>query len=153
LDQRIADYINANRARYTREAITAQLEQAGHDREAIDAAWNEVAKVGSAEGEGRNLGLYVWIVYWLGGSAIAAITIFAAIGSGGGSGFTAFGIGWLVAYLALTYLPARALARARPTGMAGFLAVVVVSPLVVVLIGGGICLGTVMVFIAGLGWK
>jgi hypothetical protein len=150
LDQVIADYINANRARYTREAITAQLEQAGHDRAAIDAAWNEIAEE-SAQGEGRNLGLYVWIVYWLGGAAIAAITVVAAIDSAGGFGFTGFGIGWLVAYLALTYLPARGLARARPTGVAGLLAVVVVAPLLVVLIGGGICIGTVFTILAGSG--
>jgi hypothetical protein len=35
----IDEYIRANRDRYTREAITGQLLEAGHDRAAVDAAW------------------------------------------------------------------------------------------------------------------
>jgi hypothetical protein len=38
-DRRIADYISANRARYTREAITQQLLDSGYERAAIDATW------------------------------------------------------------------------------------------------------------------
>jgi hypothetical protein len=39
-DQRIADYIRANREQYTREAITQRLMEAGYTREAIDATWS-----------------------------------------------------------------------------------------------------------------
>jgi hypothetical protein len=39
MDPRIEEYIRANRRKYTREAITKQLEEAGHDRAAIDATW------------------------------------------------------------------------------------------------------------------
>ena len=38
-DRRIADYIAANRRRYTREAITQQLLDAGYSQESIDATW------------------------------------------------------------------------------------------------------------------
>lgn len=39
MDPRIADYIRANRARYTREAIRQQLIDAGHDPAEIDRTW------------------------------------------------------------------------------------------------------------------
>ncbi|MGH2462655.1 MAG: hypothetical protein ACRDFZ_03390 [Candidatus Limnocylindria bacterium] len=35
----LIEYINANRARYTREAIADQLMAAGHDRETVAKAW------------------------------------------------------------------------------------------------------------------
>jgi hypothetical protein len=149
MDEGLLGYIRANRDRYTREAITSQLVAAGHDRASIDAAWEQVATARPAGGsEGRNLGNYVWAIYWLGAGIIAAITVISMLGSGGGPGFIGFGIGWLVAYLFLAYWPARAFARARPMGAGGMLAVVVGVPLVVVLIGGGICLGTVLVIVS-----
>jgi hypothetical protein len=152
MDQRIGDYIRSNRDRYNRDGITQQLEAAGYERPAIDAAWERIATEEPQGGaEGHDLALYVWILYWLGAGIILAITIIALIGSGGGPGFTGFGIGWLVAYLLLTYLPARVLARARPTGTAGAVAVVVAVPLLVLLIGGGICFGTIAIFVAGMG--
>ncbi|HEX7196630.1 MAG TPA: hypothetical protein VF364_07320, partial [Candidatus Limnocylindria bacterium] len=39
MDPKIADFIRANRRTYTREAITQQLLDAGHERAAIDATW------------------------------------------------------------------------------------------------------------------
>jgi hypothetical protein len=39
MDPRIADYIRANRARYTRDAIRRQLLAAGHDPAEIDRTW------------------------------------------------------------------------------------------------------------------
>lgn len=39
MDPRIADFIRANRKRYTREAIRQQLVEAGHDPAEIDATW------------------------------------------------------------------------------------------------------------------
>jgi hypothetical protein len=38
-DRRIADYISANRGKFTREAITQQLRDAGYEQAAIDATW------------------------------------------------------------------------------------------------------------------
>lgn len=152
MDPRIADYIRSNRGRYTREGMTQQLEQAGYGRAAIEAAWEQLAAEGSSNVAGaKDLTMYVWILYWLGAAIIAAITIIAMVGSGGSAGFTSFGIGWLIAYLLLMYLPARALARARPTGTAGAVGLIVAVPLLVLLIGGGICFGTIAIFVAGLG--
>lgn len=39
MDPRIADYIRANRRKYTREAITKQLVEAGHDPGEIERTW------------------------------------------------------------------------------------------------------------------
>ena len=39
MDQRIADFISANRRKYTREAIRQQLLDAGYTPESIDATW------------------------------------------------------------------------------------------------------------------
>ena len=39
MDQRIADYIRDHRGKYTREALTQQLLDAGYTREGIDATW------------------------------------------------------------------------------------------------------------------
>jgi hypothetical protein len=41
---KITDYIRANRDRYSREAIRAQLIAAGHDSPAIEAAWDDVTR-------------------------------------------------------------------------------------------------------------
>lgn len=152
MDQRIADYIRSNRGRYNREGITQQLEAAGYERPAIDAAWEQVTTEEPPAGAaGHDLALYVWILYWLGAGIILAIAVISMIASGGGPGFAGFGIGWLIAYLGLTYWPARAMARARPSGTAGMLLLIVGVPAVVLLIGGGICLGTIAIFVAGMG--
>ena len=45
----MTDYIRANRDRYSREAIRAQLIAAGHDSAAIDAAWEKVTGTGRSE--------------------------------------------------------------------------------------------------------
>ncbi len=66
--------------------------------------------------------------------------------SSGGDGFLPFGIAWLLLYLAIAYLPAWALARTRSSSLVAIVAVVIVGvPLIVVLIGGGICFGTIAV--------
>ena len=51
MNPEILDYIRANRARYYREAITAQLIAAGHEQGAVDEAWAAVsAEVEAAAG-------------------------------------------------------------------------------------------------------
>jgi hypothetical protein len=39
MDPRIADYIRANRKKFTRQAITDQLVEAGHDRAEVERTW------------------------------------------------------------------------------------------------------------------
>ena len=51
MNPEILDYVRANRARYNREAITAQLIAAGHEQGSIDEAWATVsAEVEAAAG-------------------------------------------------------------------------------------------------------
>jgi hypothetical protein len=154
LDPTIAEYIRVSRQRYTREAITARLQRDGHSREAIDAAWERIAAEEPLAGPpGADLSLYVWIVYWLGAAAIGVITVIAVnpLGSGGGFGFLAFGIGWLIAYLGLGFFPARAFARSRPLSGSGALMLIVGVPFIFLFIGGGICLATLAAIAASLG--
>ncbi len=150
--QEIEGYIRDHRHRYTREAIVAELEAAGHPRHEIDSAWDRVSAEAPMSGPatGHELGRYVWIVYWIGAGLIVLYTV-AAIVSSGTAGFIAFGLGWLLAYLGLAYYPARAMARARPSSGATTVAVVVGAPLVVLLIGGGICLGTIALIAGSFG--
>ena len=60
-DPRIADFINANRSRLTREAITQQLLEAGYAREAIDATWT-VLDTPDADDE---VGHSFWGRFWI----------------------------------------------------------------------------------------
>ena len=60
-DPRIADFINANRSRLTREAITQQLREAGYAQEAIDATWT-VLDTPDADDE---VGQGFWGRFWI----------------------------------------------------------------------------------------
>ena len=60
-DPRIADFIGANRARLTREAITQQLREAGYAQEAIDATWG-VLDTPDADDE---VGEGFWGRFWM----------------------------------------------------------------------------------------
>lgn len=142
----IEDYVRANRSRYTRPAITERLEAAGHRREEIDATWERLERdepiVADAH---RPLGRYAWAVYWLGGALIVLAMVIAVVNNS--VGFLTFGAAWLVAYLALAALPIRAIARTRATSLGTTVLLIVAAPLAVLLIGGGICYGTIF-FIA-----
>ncbi|MGH2418568.1 MAG: hypothetical protein ACRDFY_09570 [Candidatus Limnocylindria bacterium] len=63
-DPRIAEFISANRRRLTREAITAQLREAGHAQEAIDATWAalDARDPDDIAGEGFWGRFWVWLI-------------------------------------------------------------------------------------------
>lgn len=149
-NERIDEFIRQHRDRLTREAITQQLEAAGYGRSAIDAAW---VRITSPEPEARpasrSSATAVWTAYWLGAGLIAAFTLFSGVT---GSGVGPFGIGWLIAYLLLAYLPARALAGIRADSILGVVALVVVTLLIVAGIGLGICAATIVVIVNSLGY-
>ena len=68
---KIIDYIRANRDRYSRDAIRAQLIAAGHDSAAIDAAWDEAGRSPKPEvpapgGTGRFVTGLALLLYTLG---------------------------------------------------------------------------------------
>jgi hypothetical protein len=150
VDPRIDDFIRQNRARLTREAITDQLVAAGHARGDVDAVWERLARDEPLGGRPRgNLATYVWIVYWLGAALIGAWAVITELRAGGTGIGLVFGIGWLVVYLLIAYFPARALAHARTSSIMTGLAVVVAAPILVIVVGAGICIATIAVF-AGL---
>ena len=142
MDPRIADFIRENRGRYTREAIRQRLIEAGHSAEEIDWTWDRLA-ASEPEAPARPSGYrtYVWIVFGLCAALIALSTI----------GLLYFGIGWLLAFLAIAYWPARWFARLRPTDAMSWVGLAIAAPLVFVLIGGGICFATIVVILAGSG--
>jgi hypothetical protein len=150
MDPRIADYIRANRTRYTREAIIQQLIAAGHSKEEVEASWDELSqKEPISRPAGTNMATYVWVIFWLGAAAIVVFMV-AGLLSGGGLG--GFGVGWLIAYLGIGVWPALWFARSQPGSAAGVVAVVLAVPIVMVLIGGGICLGTIVVVMQSMGY-
>lgn len=85
----IDEYIQQNKATYTREAIREHLVAAGHDPAAIDEAfgrlgadpsWNPVEDPGPATG----LVAAAWILFTIGGlTGLAGFSMAASFGSGG----------------------------------------------------------------------
>jgi hypothetical protein len=145
MDRQIDEYIRTNRDRYTREAITQQLMDAGHERDAIDAAWDRLtrepgppptAQLANVDDERRKLRRWSFLVYVTVFAAVmlAAVAVFDTdIGPYAGIvaivlGFTLL-IGWGVSMLI-----GRALVP--HTGLLVALAVPVLAALVV----GGSCL-------------
>jgi len=147
MDPRVADFIREHRTRLTRKAITRQLEEAGHGRDAIDRTWDRLAAeepITAAGGNGA-LGWYVWIVYVLGAVAVAFIAQPLFTYRSDFESLDLLGLGWIAAYLLLAGVAAWFLARWRPGSVASGVGLVVLAPLAFVLIGGGICLGTIFV--------
>ena len=81
-------YINANRVRYTREAISDQLVAAGHDRKLIAEAWaaSDAAAQAAAVAE-ANRPRYGW--FTLGLIVVGAIVVAIAGGESGYGGLVA----------------------------------------------------------------
>jgi hypothetical protein len=66
VENEIQAYIRANRAAYTREAITARLQEAGHGEADIEAAWAAIEAEEAAAAPppaGRSWGLAVGIAF------------------------------------------------------------------------------------------
>ncbi|MGH2418569.1 MAG: hypothetical protein ACRDFY_09575, partial [Candidatus Limnocylindria bacterium] len=149
--KRIEEFIREHRDRLTREAIIQQLESSGYARPDIDAAWERVASAEPFAGRQRGaLATYVWVVYWLGAALIVLYAIYVTV-AGSGGGFFGFATGWLLLYLAIAFLPARVLARSRPSSLAAIIGIVVAAPLIVLVIGGGICAATVAIILRSMG--
>ena len=147
MDPDIADFVRQHRRRLTREAITQRLEEAGHDRAQIDSTWERLVTEEPLGGPPEhNLSRYVWIVYWLGAGLIAVWAVVATPAA------LIFGIGWLIAYLGLAFLPARALARGRPSSMLGSVGIALAAPVIFIAIGGGLCFATIMLLVSSLGY-
>jgi hypothetical protein len=110
MDPQIADFIRQNRDRYTRDAITKQLTEAGYRPEAIEATWEQLAseQVASEEPKrvgGPSLSRFVWLAPLAG----ALIVVLSLIGYAGVSALV-----WWVALVLLVVVPAAWLSRHRP---------------------------------------
>jgi uncharacterized membrane protein HdeD (DUF308 family) len=99
----IRDYIRANIATHTHDAIRAELIAAGHDPARIDTTWAEEWQAFTMDrsvGNLRSLGLSLYVVCGLlGGAGALALAGFAS----GTTNAALFVIVFLVAYLAIGY--------------------------------------------------
>jgi hypothetical protein len=143
----IRDYIVANRDTYTREAIIEQLVAAGHDKVAVERTWEELSTGAPMGGQvGTNMAPFAWFIFGLGAAVLLAGPVLGTFS--GGSTFAGeliLGVGWLGAYLAVGVWPTLWFARQRPRTALGVVALAVAVPIAMVLVGGGICLGTLFV--------
>jgi hypothetical protein len=119
MDDPIREYILANRDKYTREAIRAQLMKAGHDTQAIDRAlqeaWPESPAAPSAArttAEQLQIGWAI-LVYLVGFAASAVLAVWVIGGSSGGS-WTALMLVFLVLYAIVGFLVVRWVTRWGP---------------------------------------
>jgi hypothetical protein len=85
VNEQIADYIQQNRDRYTREAITDQLIKAGHNPSAIEEAWamSNAALEAAADARPR-YGRFTLALLAIGG--LATFVIWSGLYSTGGGG-------------------------------------------------------------------
>lgn len=130
IDPKIADYINANRRRYTDQAIRQQLIDAGYSPADIEATWAALEVPDADATIGPRFWRYFWI--WVGATyALAFLGVTLATGmltTGAAYGTFAaavLGIALVVALL----ISWRIVAAVRPTRM---------SPAVAAAIGGGV---------------
>jgi hypothetical protein len=134
-DRQILDYIRANRARYTREAITQQLIAAGHGAGDVEAAWEAVAAdqphAGHAAQTERTIHVIAVIMSALGlVILVASVVGYAGVGGLGG-------LGW-IALVLFVGGPVMWFSARRPLGaLALLLFVVLLGPIGLLAIAGG----------------
>ena len=143
----IRDYILANRDTYTREAIIEQLVAAGHAKAAVERTWEQLSTGEPMGGQpGTNMAPFAWVIFGLGAAVLLAGPVLGAFSGGStGGALGIFGVGWLVAYLGVGVWPTLWFARQRPRTALGVVALALAVPIVMLLVGGGICLGTLFV--------
>ena len=143
MDRRIAEYISANRGRYTREAIRQHLIDEGYDAAAVDATWAvlDTPDPDTTAGEG------FWRPFWLillGVNLAVFVLVLVSTGLvgslvGGGATFIvvifalALVIGALVAYGIVAAI------RPAQLGRTTALAIGAIIPLAFALLIGGAC--------------
>jgi hypothetical protein len=140
MDPRIADYIRDNRRRYTKQALTDQLLEAGYSREAIDATWAmlETPDPDSTVGEG------FWSRFWLyliGANVVVFLGVALLTGmlGGGGGPILAVILGIALAIGALIAWGIVAATGPAKMGRGTALAVGAIIPLAFALLIGGSC--------------
>jgi hypothetical protein len=149
MDPRIADYIRANRDRYTREAIRDQLIAAGHAPADVDRAWEELSRpesgwempnAASARAPSGGLAVYVYLIYLVG--LLAAVALAIAFFSSSQRGYA---VVFLVVYAVIGLLAARWLAgSAQPQSGVGWASMLIGVPIIFLLLFGGSCLAGIL---------
>lgn len=143
MDQRIADYISANRRRYTREAIRQHLIDEGYDAAAVDATWAvlDTPDPDTTAGEG------FWRSFWLilvGVNLAVFLLVLVSTGllvslAGGGASFVVVIFAVALAIGALIAFGIVAATRPAHLGRTTALAIGVIIPLAFALLIGGAC--------------
>lgn len=148
MDPRIEEYIRANRRRYTREAITKQLEEAGHDRAAIDATWAALDAIDPDEVAGEGFWGRFWLfVLALNAGALLLVGVFSGLLIGGGGLFVLVILGVALTIGALIAWGIVALTRPAEMGRGTAMVVGGLVPLLFTFLIAGSCYALV----AGLG--
>jgi hypothetical protein len=142
VNQSIADYIRANRDKYTRDAIRGQLLAAGHTPDAIDEAWRvlEAEPLAVPPGTTARKVRTGWaIVLYAAGLLSLLVAAVSALVQPNSS--RVFFILFLVLYAVAGYFVVRWIARWRPlTGFGQLLVAIFVLPVMFFLVVFGSCL-------------
>jgi hypothetical protein len=142
VDQNVADYIRANRDKYTRQAIRDQLLAAGHASDAIDEGWRALEAEPLAEVPGTAAGKVRtgWaIVLYAAGLLSLLVAAVSALVQPNSS--RVFFILFLVLYAVAGYFVVRWIARWRPlTGFGQLIVAIFVLPVMFLLVVFGSCL-------------
>lgn len=144
MDQRIADFISANRGRYTRDAMRQQLIDAGYSPEAIDATWAILDTPDPDEAAVAGGGFWSRFFLFLIGLNVAVFLLVAlttgmlAAGQGGGIALAgvfavALGIGALISWGIVAAVGPEKLGRTSAIVIGGLV------PILFVLLIGGTC--------------
>lgn len=143
MNPEILDYIRANWARYTREALTKQLVDAGHDRAAVDEAWLAVVAEAEAAAGPNPWPRFkrVFLLSGLVGLAAVFITWSTSGGMYANSGYPALATGVLLVFLLVPLAVGAAIVaiarnRVSPSVLFGM---AIWVPLVLVGLSAGAC--------------
>lgn len=148
MDQRIADFISANRGKYTREAIRQQLIDAGYSPERIDATWAILDTPDPDEAAVAGEGFWSRFFLFLIGLNVAVFLLVAlstgmlAAGQGGGFALAGvlgvtLGIGALISWGIVAAVGPEKLGRTSATVIGGLV------PILFALLIGGSCFALV----------
>lgn len=139
IDPKIADYINANRRRYTDQAIRQQLIDAGHSPADIEATWSALDVPDPDATIGPRFWRYFWI--WVGVTYVLAFVVVmlpTGMLTGAASGLAVIYALVLAVALVISWA---VVAAVRPTRMSPALALAIgaIVPLLFLLIVAGSC--------------
>jgi hypothetical protein len=148
MDQRIADFISANRGKYTREAIRQQLIDTGYSPEAIDATWAILDTPDPDEAAVAGEGFWGRFFLFLIGLNVAVFLLVALstgmLSAGQGGGFAlagvfgvALGIGALISWGIVAAVGPEKLGQTSATVIGGLV------PILFALLIGGSCFALV----------